>query len=82
MIEMVHQHHPEIGETQIREWMNQAITEFCRKTRCIKSVHTLTSSADQRYYLIPSNILEVTGVAYGGYAIPKLVGRPEQKDFT
>ena len=32
MIEIIQQHHPEMGEAQIRLYLNQALDVFCRKT--------------------------------------------------
>ena len=35
LIETVQQHHPNLGETQIRIFLNKALDEFCRKTRIL-----------------------------------------------
>ena len=82
MIEAVQQHHPMIGETQIRLWLNEAIREFCRKTRCIKAVYQFDTTTDTRWYGLEDEILEVTDVDFDGYRIPRLVGTPEKKDLT
>ena len=81
MIEMVQQHHPEIGETQIRIWLNQAQKEFCRKTKIFTSVYKFTTVADKRWYGIDSNIFEINSVDYDGYSISRLIGRPEKRDL-
>ena len=83
MIEMVQQHHPEIGETQIRIWLNQALHEFCRKTQIIEDVDTsITTVANQRFYSIPSGVLEINAVDFDGYTISRLIGKPNLRDLT
>jgi len=83
MIEMVQQHHPEVSETQIRIWLNQGLREFCRTTRIIEDVDsTITTTADLRFYALPSGVLEVTSVDFDGYTIPRLIGRPDLRDLT
>jgi len=82
MIEMVKQHHGDRSEAQIRLWMNQAITEFCRQTRCVKAVYQFNTTEDTRWYGLENEILEVTDVDFDGYKIPRLAGTPEKKDLT
>ena len=82
MLETVRQHHPELGETQIRLWFNQAIDEFCRRTKCIKSAFTFRTTADKRWYGLPDDVLEVESVDFDGYTIPRLSGRPEKRDIV
>ena len=81
MIELVQQHHAELGEVQIRRLLNQAMREYCRKTRILKSAHQFTTVANQRWYGLPATILEVIDVDYDGYAIKKLIGRPNLRDL-
>tara|TARA_R100000664_G_C2697542_1_gene99207 strand:+ start:454 stop:723 length:270 start_codon:yes stop_codon:yes gene_type:complete len=81
LIELVKQHHPELGEAQIRIYLNQALDEFCRKTRILKTLYTFNTAVDKRYYSISdTSIIEVTRVDYDNYRIPRLVGRPEKID--
>ena len=82
MMEMVQQHHPEMGETQIRLWFNQAIDEFCRRTKCIKSAFTFDTTLNKRWYGLPDDVLEVNDVDFDGYAITRLAGRPEKRDIV
>lgn len=82
MIEEVKQHHPEISETQIRSWMNQAQEEFCAETRILKSAHTFDTTADRRWYGLPETMLEIVSVDFDGYEIPRLSGNPEKRDLT
>ena len=80
LIEIVQQHHPQLGETQIRIFLNKALDEFCRKTRILKTLYTFSTVADKRYYNLDSNIVEVTRVDYNNYEIPRLVGQPDKID--
>ena len=81
MIEMVQQHHPEVGEKQIRIWLGQALKEFCRKTKSIKSAYTFTTTANKRWYGLPTYIVDVLSVDYDGYDIPRYIGRPIKRDL-
>lgn len=82
LIETVKQHHPEMGETQIRIYLNKALDEFCRKTRALNTLYTFPTVADQRYYDLSDDIIEITRVDYDGYEIPRLVGKPEKTDVS
>ena len=85
LIETVQQHHPNIGETQIRAWLNEAKTRFCRRTKLLTGTATVNTADGTRYYDIPtidSSIIEITRVDYDGYEIPRLVGKPEKFDAT
>jgi len=85
LIETVQQHHPNLGETQIRIFLNKALKEFCRKTRVLNGTATTNTVVDQRYYTlsdIDTSISEITRVDYDSYEIPRLVGKPEKTDLT
>ena len=82
LIETVKQHHPEMGETQIRIYLNKALDEFCRKTRVLNTLYTFPTVADQRYYDLSDDIIEITRADYDGYEIPRLVGKPEKTDVS
>ena len=82
LIETVKQHHPEMGEAQIRIYLNKALDEFCRKTRILNTLYTFPTVADQRYYDLSDDIIEITRVDYDGYEIPRLVGKPEKTDVS
>ena len=82
LIETVKQHHPEMGETQIRIYLNKALDEFCRKTRVLNTLYTFSTDPDVRYYDLSDDIIEITRVDYDGYEIPRLVGKPEKTDVS
>lgn len=89
LIETVKQHHPNLGETQIRIFLNKALDEFCRKTRILTDTVTFNTAVDTRYYNIGNlnssvtgEISEITRVDYNGFQIPRLVSAPEKTDIT
>ena len=82
MIEMVRQHHPNTTETQIRLWLNAPMTEFARRTRMLTGAFQFDTVANQRYYGLSDDILEIISVDYDGYDIPRLGSKPEIRDLT
>tara|TARA_R100000781_G_C4081140_1_gene127768 strand:- start:3828 stop:4136 length:309 start_codon:yes stop_codon:yes gene_type:complete len=75
IIEQIQQVHPEIGETQLRIMLNNALDEFVSEARTNVHMDTVTSSptADKRYYDFTDisgisdaeDVLEVIQVTYG-----------------
>ena len=82
LLETVKQQHPNLSETQIRIFLNTALKEFCRKTRVLNGTANVYTVADQRYYGLSDDILEIISVDYDGYDIPRLGSRPEIRDLT
>ena len=82
MIDMVRQHHPNVTETQARLWLNAGLDEFARRTRMLTGAFTFSTVADQRWYGLSDDVLEIISVDYDGYDIPRLGTRPEIRDLT
>lgn len=84
IIEQIRQHHPQVTDVQIRGWINQAMDEFCRKTKIYTSAITFStnSSGDTRWYGLPDDVIEIKKVDFDGYEIPRLVNPPEKRDLT
>jgi|TARA_Y100001951_G_C11155837_1_gene191884 hypothetical protein len=82
MIDMVRQHHPNVTETQARLWLNAGLDEFSRRTRMLTGAFTFSTVADQRWYGLSDDVLEIISVDYDGYDIPRLGTRPEIRDLT
>ncbi len=82
MIEMVKVHHPTMSETEIRIRLNNAMKDFCVKTKIIKGAFNFNTEVGQRYYGLNDKIIEVNSVDYDGKQIKRLVGRPETRDIT
>ena len=76
LIELIQQHHPVMGETEIRLALNRAQDDFCYKTELIKDTYTQDSVAGQRYYTLDGKILKVLSVQVNDVEIPRLIGRP------
>ena len=89
IIEMVQMHHPEMGETEIRLYLNKALDEFCENTRILKGQQTFTTTADTRYYKLDDldadgseadqhKFIDVDRVDYNNYQISRLQDPPEK----
>ena len=76
MIELIQQHHPNMGETELRLALNRAQDDYCTQTELIKKTSTITSVAGQRYYTIAANILRIMSVQFNDVKIPRLIGAP------
>ena len=50
MMELLHQHHPHIGETEALLLLNQAKDDFCQDTEMVKTQSTFTTNANQLLY--------------------------------
>ena len=82
MIELVRQHHPHLGETEIRKLLDRAIEDFSAKTEIFESEESITTTADQRFYNLSSNILKIKKVWYNNTEIPRFIGQPSIDDPT
>ena len=88
MIELVQQHHPGMGHTEIVKLLNRAMDDFSHETRIVKDIYDFDLVQNQRFYNLDRDIIEVMEVVYdasdsGGKKIPRLTGgRPTEKDIT
>ena len=84
MIEIIQQHHPDINETAIRKALNRAQDDFAAKTKILRvaSNNEDTTVADQRYYSLPPELLEVKRVELDEVAIQRLIDRPVKGDYS
>ena len=76
MIELVQQHHPHMGQTEIVKLLDRAKNDFCSKTDIVKDSYTGVTVAGQRYYDIDSRILKIKSIWLNDVKIPKLIGKP------
>lgn len=79
--ELIRVHHPEMKEGEIRLRLNNAMKEFCRKTRVLRGAFQFDTVLNQRYYGLDSKIIEITSVDYDGKEIKRLIGKPEERDL-
>ena len=87
MVELVQQHHPEMGAQEIVKMLNRASDDFCTRTRLLDSATKFDTIKDQRYYGLDDQIMEIWAVDYTNddgdlEAIPRLIGRPPIRDIT
>ena len=76
LIELIQQHHPLMGETEIRLALNRAQDDFSAKTELIKDTYTQNSVAGKRYYTLDSQILKITSVQLDDVEIQRLINKP------
>ena len=87
MEEIVKQHHPHMGDTEIRLLLNRTVDDFSVKTELIKESWSLSSDssasvANQRYYILPTDVVRITEVYVNDVRIPRLIGKPIIDDTT
>ena len=62
LIELVRQHHPRMGVTEIRAKLNRAQNDFCARTEIIKRTYTQLTTAGKRYYTLDKDIIKILKV--------------------
>ena len=82
MVELVRLHHPHLGETEIRKLLDRALADFAARTEMIESSVTTTTVANQRYYSLSDNVIQLTSVWLNDTQIPQLIGKPVIDDDT
>ena len=84
MLEIIQQHHPEIGETVIRKALNRSQDDFAAKTKILTvgSDNADVTVKDQRFYDLPPEALEVRRVELDEIAIARVITRPKKGDFS
>jgi|TARA_R110000744_G_scaffold44882_9_gene100023 hypothetical protein len=89
MVELVQQHHPELGVTEVIKMLNIGQAEYSSRTRMLEKATQFDLATDQRYYALDESILEIKSVDMEGadstsdhVNIPKLIGRPVRRDLT
>ena len=80
LIETVTQHHPDMGEVEIRKLLNRASDDYCAKTELIKNTYKQNTVAGQRYYKIHDDILKIVELHVDDVIIPRMVGKPQIDD--
>jgi hypothetical protein len=80
MIELVQQHHPHMGQTEIVKLLDRAKNDFCAKTEIVKDSYTGTTVANQRYYTLDNRILKIKNVWLNDVLIPRLLEKPSIDD--
>ena len=81
MLEQVRLHHPTLLENEIRVALNSAQDDFSQKTDILKTTYTQPTIANQRWYLLNSQILTIKSVEIDNIKIPRLIGDPPVTDM-
>ena len=76
LIELIQQHHPAMGHTEITSAINRAQDDYCAKTELLKTSYVQNSTAGKRYYELHADILKVTKVQINDVEIPRLLKMP------
>ena len=76
MIELVRQHHPHMGESEIVKLLNRAKNDFCARTEIVKDSYVFDTVVNQRYYNMDEKIIKVKSVWLNGIRIDKVIGKP------
>ena len=89
MVELVQQHHPELGITEVVKMLNIAQDEYSARTRLLEKATQFDLVTNQRYYALDKSILEIKSVdmesadnSTDHINIPKLIGRPVRRDLS
>ena len=87
MVELVQQHHPHMGETEIIKSLNRAKDDFCERTEVSKNTYIMATVAGQRYYPLGDIsggndpvVLKVNEVWFNDTLIPRLLSKPPIDD--
>ena len=76
LIELVRQHHPGMGNKEIRVRLNHAQNDFCARTELIRHTYRQMTTAGKRYYPLDNNILRILKVQLDDIFVPRLIGDP------
>lgn len=87
MVELVQQHHPQMGGQEIVKMINRAQDEYSSRTRLSEDSHTYTVVDGQRRYSLNVSgnkdaIMEIKNVDLNGKTIKRFTGRPITRDLT
>jgi len=87
IVELVQQHHPNLGAQEIVKMVNRAQDEYCSRTRLLEDAVQFPLVLDQRGYSLsvsgnPDQIMEIKSVDLDGSTIKKFLGRPYKRDLV
>ncbi|MBT7091366.1 MAG: hypothetical protein HN932_12925 [Candidatus Marinimicrobia bacterium] len=95
LLELTSQHHPELGETQMILWFNQAMERFADDGAQTKTAHdTFSTVVDQQYYDLTDSLsgvlssitrddqlIHISQVRYGGENIGELINPEDVEGY-
>tara|TARA_R110002051_G_C8512673_1_gene466667 strand:- start:332 stop:583 length:252 start_codon:yes stop_codon:yes gene_type:complete len=80
MIELIKQHHPDMGDTEARSLINRALDNFAAETEIHETVFTQDTVAKQRYYTLADSVLRVKRCMLDNIEISRLRGIPDEDE--
>lgn len=80
LVELVRQHHPHMGETEIRLLMDRAQDIFCLETSILEKTFVQTTTADKRYYVLDDEISKIKKVYLDNVELTRLLSKPPIDD--
>ena len=85
LIELVQQHFPNKGETEIRGLLNEAQRQLCQESGILSSWFSDTTVADTRFYniddsVITINRIELTDSDGNYFIIPRIINKPGSEE--
>jgi hypothetical protein len=87
IVELVQQHHPNLGAQEVVKMVNRAQDEYCSRTRLLEDAVQFELVSGQRGYNLSvsgndDQIMEIKNVDLDGKAIKRFIGRPYKRDLT
>lgn len=82
MQELVKQHHPSLGEVEIRKMLNRAFADFAARTEILEAFVTGSTVVNQRYYDLPVDVLTIKRVLINDVEMLRLSSPPVVDDTT
>ncbi len=74
IFDIIKQHHPTMGGTEIIDLMNEGTDNFCRRSELFKQSFSQASTAGTRYYTLDDKVFKILSVTIDEVAIPRLSG--------
>ncbi len=82
MSELVKQHHPHMGQTEVRKLLNRAIDDFSLRTGVVETSWTYETPNDEdRWTFLDENILTIERIEIDDKQISRLLKLPNDRDF-
>ena len=82
MSELVKQHHPQMGQTEVRKLLNRAIDDFSLRSGVVETSWTYEiANEEDRWTFLDDNILTIERVEINDKVIPRLLTLPSDRDF-
>jgi len=76
LFELIKQHHPNMGNVEIRARLNRTQNDFCARTELMHKTYRQLTDPGKRYYSLDTDILKIIKVQLDDILIPRLIGDP------